>query len=260
MSRDSVGHTLAVAGILCGVCSLLVSAAAVGLRPLQLRNKEEARQKNILELTGLYRDDLAVGEAFQQFDTKVVDLKTGKFVSVEQIDPTTYDQRRAAKDPELSEPVPSESDVAGIRRRERYSIVYFARKDDRVDQVVMPMYGSGLWSTMYGFLSLDADGTTIRGLTFYEHGETPGLGAEVDNPKWKKLWVGKRAFDEEGRLEIEVIKGTVDTKAEGAEFQVDGLSGATITAKGVTKMLQYWLGPDGYGPFLEQLKADGVLE
>jgi Na+-transporting NADH:ubiquinone oxidoreductase subunit C len=111
----------------------------------------------------------------------------------------------------------------------------------------------GLWSILYGYLALDTDLTTIRGITFYEQGETAGLGGEVENPRWKALWPGRRAFDERGNVKIQVKKGVAGPPAEDP-YQVDGLSGATLTSRGVTNMIRFWLGPDGFGPFIAQLR------
>jgi Na+-transporting NADH:ubiquinone oxidoreductase subunit C len=129
-----------------------------------------------------------------------------------------------------------------------------------LQQVILPVYGKGLWSTMYGFISLDADMTTVVGFAFYEHGETPGLGGEIDNPNWKNLWPGKRIYDDQGKTRIEVVKGTVDRGSANAIYQVDGLSGATLTARGVGNLLQYWMGQNGYRPLLAKLKQEGVKQ
>ena len=109
-----------------------------------------------------------------------------------------------------------------------------------------------LWSTLYGFLALDARTFEIQGITFYQHGETPGLGGEIDNPKWKALWPGKRAFDENMNPVIEVVKGQAS-----ADNEVDGLSGATMTSRGVTNLLRFWLGENGYGPYLKWFRTAG---
>ncbi|MCH7989393.1 MAG: NADH:ubiquinone reductase (Na(+)-transporting) subunit C, partial [Planctomycetes bacterium] len=173
-----------------------------------------------------------------------------------------FDQRKASKDPHQSKTLSSENDPAVLKRREKYSFVYLVKKTDgSLDQVVLPIRGYGLWSTLYGFLALDADTTTIRGLTFYEHMETPGLGGEVDSPKFKDQWKDpdnpKLAFDENWNVAIEVIKGKVTPNDPQRQHKADGLSGATITTRGVSNMLQYWLGEDGFGPFLKTIRAGG---
>ena len=260
MSRDSVGHTLIVATVLCIACSLLVSAASVGLHPRQVMNKENDRLKTILELTGLYEEDVPIKEAVRAIQTRVVNLDTGEYVPADQIDPSKFDQRRAANDPAESIAIPVDEDVTGIGRRENDSIVYLVNKDGKLDQIVLPIRGKGLWSTMYGYLALDSDKETVRGITFYEHGETPGLGGEIENVQWQKSWVGKHVYDGNGDLTLKVIKGMVDLKRPDAEYQIDGISGATITANGVTNMIHYWLGPQGFEKYLKRLRAEGVAQ
>ncbi len=186
MAHESVGRTFAVALIIFSICSILVSGAAVGLHDKQQANKELDRKKNILIAAGIYDANVPLEETFQMVETKVVDLATGEYVSKDVLDPSTYDQRLAAQDAELSIRIPSREDVAGIGRREKYSFVYFIKKDGKIDQVVLPVNGKGLWSTLYGFAALDADLNTVRGLTFYEHAETPGLGDKIDEPAWQK--------------------------------------------------------------------------
>lgn len=256
MKRESVGRTFAVATILCVVCSIFVSVAAVSLRPLQNKNKEEFKRKNILIAAGIYDKDKPVDEQFDRIKVQLIDLSTGQEVSDSEVDPETYDQREAASSPALSVDIPSDKNVAGIKRREKYSFVYFLMNGDKVEQIILPVYGKGLWSTMYGFLALSADTTTVKGITFYSHGETPGLGGEIDNPKWQAEWVGKKIYDEDGEIDIRVIKGKVDPNSPAAEHEVDGLSGATITSNGVTNLVHYWLSDDAFGPFLEKFRAE----
>jgi len=187
----------------------------------------------------------------------VIELATGQYV--ENIDPETYDQRAAAKDPQMGVAVPPEEDIASLKRKARYAPVYLVQDKGKVQKIILPVSGLGLWSTLYGFVALDArDLNTIRGLVFYEHGETPGLGGEVDNPNWQALWDGKKAYGEDGKVKIEVIKGQVDPNRPEAQYQVDGLSGATLTSRGVDLMLKYWFSEHGFGPYLAKLKERGV--
>jgi Na+-transporting NADH:ubiquinone oxidoreductase subunit C len=265
MKRDTVIGTFTVAALLCVVCSLLVSSAAVGLRPLQVSNRALEKKRNILEAAGLAsgRDAVAVDEAFRRIETRVVELATGQYVGTETIDPATYDPVAASRNPEQSIAIAQEDDVAAIKRREKYALVHLVNNDaGEVEQIVLPVRGMGLWSTLYGFVSIDRDLKTVHGLTFYEHSETPGLGGEVDNLDWKSQWHGKLLFDDRGEIRIEVIKGTVDPGSPESMYQVDGLSGATITSRGVTNLLHYWFGDHGFGPYLGELRkqwgtADG---
>ena len=256
MARESVSKTFIVAIVLAAVCSLLVSGAAIGLRPLQEANKVRDRKKNILIVAGLYDAQTSVEEAFKQIEPHIVDLATGEYLSDDQqLDPETFDQRAAAKDPQLSVKIPPEKDLAGIGRREKYSLVYLVKKDDQLDQVILPIDGKGLWSTLYGFLALDGDLNTVRGITFYEHAETPGLGGEIENPDWKAKWAGKKIYDEQGGVQFNIAKAAAD---KNNPHQVDGISGATLTVNGVTNLVQYWLGDDGFKKLLERLQAKGA--
>ena len=255
MARESVSKTFSVAVVLAAVCSLLVAGAAIGLRPRQEANKVRDRKKNILIVAGLYDAKASVEKSFEQIEARIVDLATGEYVAKDKLDPATFDQRAAAKDPKLSVKISPDKDLAGIGSREKYSLVYLVKKDDQLDQVILPIDGKGLWSTLYGFLALSGDLNTVKGITFYEHGETPGLGGEVDNPAWQGQWAGKKIYDKDGRVGLHVGKGTAD---KSNPHQVDGLSGATLTANGVTNLVKYWLGEDGFKKLLERLQAKGA--
>lgn len=265
MKRDTIGGTLLVALVLCVACSVLVSSAAVGLRSMQEANKKLDQQRNVLQAAGVDVDSMSSEEIVEMFndDSKVkrvlVDLSTGKPIDGEsaELDVASYDPKKAAKDPELSERVSSENGpTPGVPRREKYAFVYQILNDGNVEQYVLPVYGKGLWSTLYGFLAIQADLRTISGITFYEHKETPGLGGEVDNPSWKAKWDEKQLYDDDWNVEFEVIKGEVDPNSADAVHQIDGLSGATITSRGVSNLVQYWIGPDGFGKYLEKQRAN----
>ncbi|MDE0949916.1 MAG: Na(+)-translocating NADH-quinone reductase subunit C [Halioglobus sp.] len=253
-SNDSIGKTLVVAFALCIVCSVVVSAAAVLLKPVQEVNKTLDRKRNILAAAGMLVEGKSVDEQFADVQTRVVDLQTGKFAD-NAVDPDKYVQRKAAKDPDLSEALTAKEDLAKISRRERYSLVYLVQDAaGGIDKIILPIRGYGLWSTMYGFIALEPDANTIAGLGFYEHGETPGLGGEIDNPRWKAFWPGKEVY-RDGDVQIGLIKGSVDPLAAGAAWEVDGLAGATLTSRGVTNLVHFWLGEDGFEPFLNNLRV-----
>ncbi len=154
----------------------------------------------------------------------------------------------------MSVPVPDEADIAKVGTREKYAKIYIATNEQGKKIVVLPVRGYGLWGTLYGFLAVEGDMNTVVGLGFYDHKETPGLGGEVDNPRWKSIWEGKKLFDDNGDVAISVVKGAVDPQANNAEYKVDGLSGATLTTKGVHNLIQFWLGEEGYGPFIANMK------
>lgn len=262
MSRDSIGFTFIVSAALCVVCSILVSGAAVGLRGLQEENKENERKKNILSAAGLIKPGDDIKKIYdERVKGIIIDLNTGEVVTDDKElfpNPQEYDQKTAADNPKMSMVIPSAEDLAGIKRRENYSWVYLINDEDgKLSQYVLPVRGKGLWSTLWGFLALDTNLDTIAGLTFYQHGETPGLGGEVDNPKWKAQWIGKEAYGKDFKPEIKVIKGVVNPDSPNAIHEVDGLSGATITSRGVTHLLDFWLGNLGFKPYLERVREQG---
>jgi Na+-transporting NADH:ubiquinone oxidoreductase subunit C len=249
---DTVLGTLLVAFVVSLVCSSFVASAAVVLKPRQVANAIIDMRRNILEVAGLLGPDRDVDELFGGIEPRVVDLETGSYV--EDVDPETFDPADAARDPEQSVEVPAEMDVARVGRRAKHALVYLVRRDGEVSKIILPVSGYGLWSTMYGFLALEADGNTIADVTFYSHGETPGLGDFIAKPAWRELWRGKRAFDESGKLEIQVVKGRVSADDPLGDYHVDGVSGATLTGNGVSKTMQYWLGDHGYGPYLRNIQ------
>lgn len=253
LPNDNPKKTIIVAVLLCLVCSILVSTSAVIFKPQQQANKAADIKKNILAVTGLLTEGADVNALFEQFEIKVVDLETGNYAD---IDPATYDQRKAASDPTQSISLTADQDIAGIGHRAKLATVYLLKEGDKTKQIVLPIHGYGLWSTLYGFISFEGDFNTIGGLQFYAHAETPGLGGEVDNPKWRKQWQGKKAFNNKGELKIEVIRGHVDFKVAGSEHKVDGLSGATLTSRGVSSLVNYWLGENGFGPYLNKMRAE----
>jgi Na+-transporting NADH:ubiquinone oxidoreductase subunit C len=250
-SRDSAANVLIVAISLCLVCSVLVSTAAVMLRPIQERNKLVDRQMNILNAAGLYDETKDIDQLFRQIETKIVDLSTGKFIS--HIDSQDYDLARVLKDPDLSAALAPEQDIAGIRRQEKYALIYLVMEQQQIKNIILPVRGAGLYSTLYGFLALKADGNTVQGLSFYEQGETPGLGGEIINPKWRAKWQDKKIYDDTGAIQIELVKGPIDDESLQAVYQVDAIAGATLTSRGVNNLMRFWFGDQGYKALLERI-------
>ncbi|WP_300518831.1 Na(+)-translocating NADH-quinone reductase subunit C [Aliiroseovarius sp.] len=246
---DTVSKTLFVAIAVCLVASMIVSTAAVILRPTQEANKLRDKQINILQVAGLYDPAIDISDAFEAFEPRVLDLESGEFTDA--FDPATFDDIAAADDPELSRAL--EDDPASIGRQSRFRTVYLLRDDaGALDKVILPLHGYGLWSTLYGFIAVEKNGNDIFGLQFYSHAETPGLGAEVDNPRWKSQWNGKRLRDEAGTLQITVAK---TAPPAGADYHIDALAGATLTTAGVDNLVKFWMGEEGYARFLDKLQA-----
>ncbi|MDF1644312.1 MAG: Na(+)-translocating NADH-quinone reductase subunit C [Pseudomonadales bacterium] len=252
--KETVSQTLIVAFVLCIVCAVIVSSAAVILKPKQEANKELERKINVLAAAGMMEKGADVDQLFSRFTAKVVDLDSGAYLDV---DPSTIDSRKEAKNPALSTALSKKDDLAKINRRANRAIVYILEKDQEIDTIVLPIHGYGLWSTLYGFLALEGDLNTVAGLGFYSHTETPGLGGEIDNPRWKAQWPGKKLYNQSGDLAIQVTKGKNNPELADSIHKIDGLSGATLTTRGVDNLVHYWLSEGGYGPFLAQLNKGG---
>ena len=248
----SAWYTLGFAAAICLVCSILVTSATVSLQSRQEVNLVLDRQRNVLQAAGLLKagesiEPAEVARRFESFEAVVVDLQTGR--ELPDVDPQTVDQRKMAKDPAESHSVPTNR--AQIHRVANEAVVYKLKgKDGSLEKLILPIEGKGLWGTLYGFMALAGDLETVAGITFYEHKETPGLGGEVDNPSWKALWPGRKVYGPQGEVKLAVIKGKAGPPSEDP-FKVDGLSGATITSRSVTFLLDFWLGENGFGDYLK---------
>jgi len=255
MSNESTGKTLTVAFVLCLVCSIFVSTSAVVLKPKQVANQELDKKKNILSAAGLLTEGMDVRAAFESIEIRHVDVRSGKYVE----SPAAFDQKKAAKDPAKNIVLTGDEDIASIKRQSKIAEVYLAKNaQGDVETIILPVHGYGLWSTLYGFLALESDANTVVGLGFYEHSETPGLGGEVDNPRWKAQWPGKKVRNMEGEPATAMYKGSVDASTPNGEYKFDALSGATITSRGVENLVRYWVGENGFGPYLDKIQTEGA--
>ncbi|MGB5557600.1 MAG: NADH:ubiquinone reductase (Na(+)-transporting) subunit C [Paracoccaceae bacterium] len=251
--NDDRLKTLGVAVLVAFVSAVVVSVTSVSLKPLQdahLEAERQARMERMLDtLPGLR--DLMLEAGVDALETRIVDLTDGSFA--EDVDPASYDMARAAEDPETSIELPPGADIAGLKRRANYAPVYLLEREGALMLIVLPVQGVGYQSTIRAMLALEADLTTIAALAIIEQGETPGLGARIEEPEWQALWPGKQIADADGTIMISVVRG-----AATEPYEVDGISGATRTGNGITNMLRFWLGDYGYGPFLTRLKAEGL--
>ena len=251
-SNESTQKTVTVALVLCLVCSIIVSSAAVILRPAQAVNEKANMQMNILQAAGLYDPEQSIADQFQMVTTRLVNIETGKFV--EGMDAERYNQRKAAKDPSMNHELSGDEDIASIKRQAKIAKIYLIENGEQVEKIILPIHGYGLWSTLYGFMALEGDANTVAGLGFYEHAETPGLGGEVDNPNWKTQWVGKQVYRDD-TVALRLVKGGAD---RSDIYGVDSLSGATITSRGVDNLLKFWMSDSGFKPFLDNLKQGRI--
>ena len=251
-NNESIRKTVTVAMVLCLVCSVIVSASAVILRPEQAVNERANMQMNILQAAGLFDPQQSIPDQFQIVTTRLVNLDTGEFVNGMDVD--RYNQRKASKDPSMNRVLSTDKDIASIKRQAKIAKVYLVENGGQIDKIILPIHGYGLWSTLYGFMALEGDGNTVAGLGFYEHAETPGLGGEVDNPSWKKQWTGKRVY-KDGRVALRLVKGGADRKDA---YGVDALSGATLTSRGVDNLVKFWLSDTGFKPFLDNVRQGRI--
>ncbi|MDG6882063.1 Na(+)-translocating NADH-quinone reductase subunit C [Phocoenobacter uteri] len=251
-NKDSIGGTISIVVLLSLVCSLIVAGSAVLLKSAQEEQKALDKQKNILNVAGLLNgatNKKVVKEIYaKNIEPKIVDLATGDYVEGIK----NFDAKVAAKDPAQSIAIAPQDDKASLRTRAKYAEVYLVKgEDNQLKQVIVPIYGTGLWSVMYGFVSIQPDGNTINGITYYDQGETPGLGGEIENPRWQAQFKGKKLLNEKGESAITIGKGASADKEHG----IDGLSGATLTSRGVDGTFKYWFSENGFGPYLAKLKA-----
>lgn len=258
--RFSTNYIVGFAAAICIVCSIFVAGSAVALKDRQDLNAVVDKQKQVLKVAGLLKEGepITAAEVGKRFETnlvpRIVDLETGKYD--DSVDAATFEQDRAAKDPATSKAAPA-GNPAKVQRLPNHALIYQLKDDkDQIKALILPVEGKGLWSTLKGFIALAPDTTTVMGLTFYSHAETPGLGGEVDNPKWKALWPGRKVFDDAWVPKLEVVKGQAGP-AESDPYRVDGLSGATLTSRGVTHLVQFWLGEEAFGPYLENFREGG---
>ena len=251
--KETFGGTVGFVLAVCVVCALLVSFSAVQLKPLQQANKLLDQQTKILEASGLLeKAGKDVVKTYNEFVVaRMIDLDSGEFIEGDVIN---FDERRNARDKTIS--IKPENDLAGINRRSNTAVIYLVKNEaGAIDTVVLPIVGSGLWDLMYGYVGLEADLNTVKSVIYSDHKETPGLGAEVLNPRWKALWPGKKVYNDAGEVKAKLVKG--GAKANDIHG-VDALSGATLTSDGVTRTFQFWFGEEGYKTFITNYRAEGV--
>jgi Na+-transporting NADH:ubiquinone oxidoreductase subunit C len=252
-NKDSFGKTVGFVLAVCVVCATLVSFSAVQLKPLQVANKLLDQQTKILEASGLLEKagNNIVPTYNKYVEAKMIDLDSGEFIEG---DVLNFDERRNSRDAEKSDK--PKNDIAGINRRSHTAVVYLVKNDDnQIETIVLPIVGSGLWNLMYGYVGLESDLNTVRSVIYSDHSETPGLGAEVLNPNWKALWPGKKMYNDNNEVAIKIVKGGAK---QGDIHGVDALSGATLTSVGVENTLVFWLGEEGYKPFISKFRKGGL--
>ncbi len=250
-NKESTSFVVTVAVVLSLVCATLVSLAAISLKPIQDVNAAKEKKKNILMAAGIYQEGGDI-EALFNDNIEVIAIEIPSGAAASDIDVSTFDAVKAAKDPNKGQALAH--DPAKIGYIANHALVYQLVEAGRVEKVILPIRGYGLWGTMFGFLAMNKDGKTVEGLTFYEHKETPGLGAEIANPDWQATWVGKQPYDANNIPKMSLVK-SISSDPIVAGHQVDTLAGATLTSRGVEATVNFWLGEQGYGPYLNQLAS-----
>jgi Na+-transporting NADH:ubiquinone oxidoreductase subunit C len=236
----------------------MVSAAVVYLRPAQLAWAEIERSRMILELAGLLPEkealpDRVVALRYRELDVRLVDLQSGVFEPGR--DALTYDAIAASQQTSGGVEIPAAVDLARIGRRAQLEKVYLRLSDGALQRIVLPLRGQGMWAPIHGYIALEGDLVTIFGIAILEHGETPGIGDQIQSPAWCDSWSGKRAFDRHGRVLLAAAGSGRVPLALAPDHTFDAITGATVTVNAVTDMVSYWLGEHGFGPFLSRLRS-----
>ena len=222
-------YTFRFISIITLVASLLLALASTQLKELQEFNVELDKKKNILKCIG---KDLALMNA----DAIIKEYKS----NISNIILNSNGDITANIASENLESVPNKStgEVKYFLNKIEYLPAY---KSSNPEAFIIPISGKGLWSTLFGYFALEMDLNTVIGITFYKHGETPGLGGEVEKEWFQNNFVGKKIFNQTGKLvSIKVVKGKVNDvySGEALNHGVDGISGATITSRGVSYFLK----------------------
>ena len=229
----SDAYTITFTTIVTVILGLGLSYTADSLRDRQILNEELDIKKNILSVLGYKQDTPWTDEKVQSlYDRNINEIRIDEVGSV-------FDE---------------------VDKSDNFAYtIYQSRENNKVTGYAIPIAGKGLWGTMYGYFAIEPDAETVKGITFYKHKETPGLGAEVDKDWFKNNFIGKKLTDKNGKLvSIEVVKGYVSKTDPDALHKVDGISGATITGSGLTTFLKSDL--EKYEPYFARVRRINQIE
>ena len=207
------------------VCSLLLSLASEGLKDLKNKNIEIDKKKNILTAIGIDIDNYSVLDIEQYFvdniDTLIITLEGDIIDNLSINDLNEIENKQSGE-------------VKYFYQTKEFLPIY----NEKIASVmIIPISGKGLWSSLFGYFAIDANNlSTVKGITFYAHGETPGLGAEITKEWFQTNFVGKEIYSGKELLSINLTKPGLADKNN--LYEVDGISGATITSRGVTELLK----------------------
>ena len=246
LPNESRTKTVLVAFLVSAVCAALVSGATVALRPIQTANRAAEEQARIAALVeGIPGMATLLEQSGGALSTVVINLRDGRAAA--DVTPATLDA--ALSDPGNWTALDAGQDLAGLGQRPDYAQVFLLRDGDSVSLVLLPLSGQGYGGRLDAILALRGDMNTIAGIAVTQHSETPGLGARIEETSWQASFPGTELRDDGGEMRFRVARGP----ASGVH-EVDGITGATRTGRGVTQMVRFWLGPDGYGPLLDAIE------
>lgn len=246
LPNTSRTKTIVVAFLVSAVCALLVSGATVLLRPIQTANRAAEEQARIADLVqGVPGMATLLETAGGMLSSIVIDLETGRAAAG--ISSETLDA--ALADPKNWTVLGADADLAGLGQRPDYAQIFLLRNDDGISLVLLPVAGQGYGGRIDAILAVHGDLNTIAGIAITQHAETPGLGGRIEDRSWQKSFPGTEIRDDSGTVRFNVARGDATTA-----FEVDGITGATRTGNGITGMIRFWLGPDGYGPLLDAIQ------
>ena len=221
----------------------LLSVASVGLGPRQKIQVELDTKKSILgAVMDIQKSDDVLGIYDQKIESLVVDIN-GNQVETDE-----------AGDPIVAEDISIEKNYKLPPEERLYPVFLFKGDNGEVEAYILPIYGNGLWDVIWGFVALDNDLSTIKGAVFDHRGETPGLGARIAEDAVQSRFVGKEVYNDNGELvSVSMLKGEGNPPEALGEHTVDGLAGATITARGVNNMLMNYL--EHYQSYLSKIAS-----
>jgi Na+-transporting NADH:ubiquinone oxidoreductase subunit C len=246
LPNTSRTKTIVVAFLVSAICAVLVSGATVLLRPIQTANRAAEEQAQIADLVqGIPGMSALLEQAGGTLSTVVIDLESGRAatdISTETLETALADQANWTA-------LEAGSDLAGLGYRPNYAQIFLLRDGDTVLSALLPVAGQGYGGRIDAIVAVHGDMNTIAGIAITQHSETPGLGARIKDRSWQDSFPGTLIRDASGQVRFNVARATSST-----DYEVDGITGATRTGNGITNMMRFWLGPDGYGPLIDAIQ------
>lgn len=245
LPNESRAKTLIMAFLVSAICAALVSGAAVYLRPIQAANRAAETSARIEALVrGIPGMAALLEQSGGTLSTVVIDLDRG--AAAGDLEPDMLETVLA--DPANWTALDASADLAGLGHRPDYAQIFLLREGNGISLVLLPISGQGYGGRIDAILALRGDMNTVAGIAVTRHAETPGLGARIEEAAWQARFPGTQIRDESGIIRFRVARGVSSTTHE-----VDGITGATRTGDGITRMVRFWLGPDGYGPLIRAI-------